>query len=138
MGIWSKLFGEPRRPRRRRRRARNLVELAEVPSEALTAVDRAQRAYQQFHSAEARVVDVVDIPDAPDAAWQLGRVIAIAYEPESPSRRKGTVYEHQFGDYGTVRFGKHKPRLLVSPDGRQLLIERDESDFRVTERGIVG
>ena len=82
------------------------------------------------------------IPDAPKAGWLLGKLIEIVYEPQNPSKRARTQYQHSFGDFGnpvkSFKWGKLKPLLIVSADGDQLLIVRGPSKFHVTERGIVG
>ena len=93
--------------------------------------------YQAFHGnppARTRRVHF----DVPKRAIKIGRLIALQYAPEPPSRLAGRRFEHEFGDYGTLRFGKHKPILAVSPGGKQLLVLNELSDYKFESRGIVG
>ncbi len=102
-----------------------------------------EESYRRFHDAEPKGWRKINVPELPERAWKLGRLVALVYEPESPSTKKGTAYEHQFPDTGNpikMAFGKKElPTLYSSEDGKQLLIVRKKSKYYIDpDRGIVG
>lgn len=93
--------------------------------------------YQVFHGNPPANVRRVRF-EVPKRAVKIGRLVSLQYAPESPSRLAGRQFEHAFGDYGTMRFGKHRPILAVSADGRQLIVLNELSNYKFESRGIVG
>ena len=91
--------------------------------------------YESFHGNPPANIRKVHIKD-PKRLVKIGRLKSLVYEPEAPSKRKGTHYEHAFGDYG-YKFKKgQEPILAVSEDGKQLFVV--EGKYIFGERGIVG
>jgi len=104
----------------------------------MSRLRRSEEAYRRFHNAEPRGWRKVDLPEPPEHAWKLGKLVALVYEPEEPSEKTGVQYEHEFGDGGILRFDRNKPTLYVSEDGRQIVIVRGKSRYRVDpDRGIM-
>ena len=67
---------------------------------------------------------------------KIGRLVSLIYRPEAPSKRANSHYDHKFGDYG-YKFKKgQEPLLVITQDGKQLLIIGGHYQFN--SRGIVG
>lgn len=89
-------------------------------------VKKAASLYERFSGHEAEVVGTVKIPNLPKVGVAIGKIAGIMYD----TVRDGNAekYIHKFKK-------KDAPTLVVSPDGKQLLLVGGHYDF--TERGIV-
>ena len=96
--------------------------------------------YRSFHGANPKNVRKVSLklPKKGEKLVKIGRLVEVVYIPESPSKRKGTAYQHSFGDTGESMMLPDKPILAVSADGKQLFILNDKSHPKFGGRGIVG
>lgn len=97
----------------------------------------AEAMYERFHESKPRRKRRVSVASPPGNGVALGKVVSIVYQPPGYSGKGSHLYEHKFGDTGD-RMLRQKPILVVSPDGKQLFIIKDDSRFVVNERGIVG
>lgn len=81
--------------------------------------------YEAFAGMAAESYRRIDLPNL-SALVEIGQVEAIAYR----AKRAGVLgrYLHEFG--------KHKPTLLITPDGKCALLI--EGQFEFTERGFEG
>jgi hypothetical protein len=102
------------------------VKRARTSQAAAGQVRRAARLYRDFSGHDAELVDRVPAPKVPKAALVVGSCDGVLYT----TKREGKVqrFIHRFT--GTAR-----PLLLVTPDGRQLLLYGGR--YRFTDRGIV-
>lgn len=95
--------------------------------------------YQKFHGNLPKNVRKVKIriPNRGEKLIKIGRLTAIQYRPEHPSRLKGQEYRHILGDMGT-RILPDKPLLATGADGKGLFIIDDGAKPMLTTRGIIG
>ena len=91
--------------------------------------------YEDFHGAAPKGTRKVHVKE-PKRLVKIGRLKSLVYQPDNPSKRKGTNFEHRFGDYGYKFKRGQEPILAVSDDGKQLFIVEGKYEF--DERGIVG
>jgi hypothetical protein len=89
-------------------------------------VRQAARLYEAFSGHDARTVDRVPAPPVPKVALVVGSCDGVLYT----TKRGGKVqrFIHRFR-------GQARPLLLVTPDGRRLLLYGGR--YRFTDRGIV-
>jgi len=89
-------------------------------------VRKAARLYERFSGHEAEVTERLTVKPLPKVAVDVGDLDAVMYT----TVRDGRVekYIHKFA-------ARDKPRLCVTPDGKQILIVGGHYTF--TERGIV-
>lgn len=94
--------------------------------------------YQAFHGNPPREVKRLQIrlPKRGERLIKIGKLSSLQYEPEPPSQRTGSRFEHEFGDYGYKFRRGQEPLLAVSADGKQLYILAGR--YRFSARGIVG
>lgn len=94
--------------------------------------------YQSFHgNPPSRLRKVkLPIPKEGERLLAIGRLISLVYLPYGSSQRKGTYFEHQFGDDGR-RIYPEKPILCTDSQGKHLYILPDKSGLYVNERGII-
>lgn len=83
----------------------------------------ARRAWEAFSGKPANRLTRAELRDI-KAAWELGKIHAIEYVASDNAK----LYRHDFG--------KNRPALGSSPDGKQLVILG--GGYRVTDRGIEG
>ena len=94
--------------------------------------------YSAFHGAQPKVLKVKFTPPKPgEKLTMIGRLKAVEYEPEPPSKRAGTRFRHESGDTGRQVLKDH-PILAVDKTGKQLYIINDKARPRFGKRGIVG
>lgn len=88
---------------------------------------KAAKLIQDFSGHKAKVLGSVPAPKIPKTAIAIGELLGVAYR----TKRDGVVenYFHKFNRR------KSRPLLVVSPDGKQLIIVGGQYNF--TERGIV-
>lgn len=86
---------------------------------------RAARLYQGFRERDVGRITRARLED-PRVAVHIGKLRALEYE--TTHGEKATLYRHDFAAWA-------RPELLVSPNGRQLLILPGNYSF--TARGIV-
>ena len=84
-----------------------------------------RKAYDAFHGAAPDGARMVSVPTPPLTVWELGRVLAVAYEATVDGKR--IKFEHPF-KAGSA------PYLAVSPNGRALFFAGGK--YLVTDRGI--
>lgn len=89
-------------------------------------VRRAASLYERFSGHEAEILGKVRIPALPKTGVAIGKCVGILYD----TVRDGVAekYIHKFAK-------KDAPILVVSPDGKQILLVGGRYTF--TERGIV-
>lgn len=94
--------------------------------------------YQAFHGANPKGLRRVHFqePKPGEQLIKIGVLEELVYSPEFPSKRRGSHFSHKFPDKGEGKWGKVKPILASSQDGKQLYILSGEYVFG--ERGIVG
>ena len=97
---------------------------------------KASELYQAFHGANPKVRRVRYVPPK-EPLVAIGYITDITYLPYGSSKRKGTAYQHLWGDTGS-KVLREKPILAVSQDGRNFYILRNRSSARFSERGIIG
>ena len=87
---------------------------------------KAARLFKRFTGHDPVQVGKIAVPSMPSEGVAIGFILDIAYE----TVRNGKVerYRHTFSKHA-------RPLLVVSPDGRQILMLGGA--FRFTERGIV-
>ena len=96
--------------------------------------------YQAFHGNPPVRERKVDLPVPKKGAklLKIGRLIAVEYEPEFPSKLKGIHYRHESGDTGRTIL-KNKPILATDEKGKALYIIPTSKKYpRMTGKGIVG
>jgi len=94
--------------------------------------------YQSFHGnppAKTRMVNL-PVPKKGQKLVKIGRLTHVTYNPELPSKRAGSHYEHAFGDTGT-KILPDKPILATDEGGKNLYIIPDKAKPRFTNRGII-
>lgn len=89
------------------------------------AIHAAIRLYRNFREVEPKRLTTVDL-DIPDAVAVIGHVEAIKYRTTHGGKTE--LYEHPFQEGS-------RPLLVVSSDGRQLLLLGGR--YKFTSRGIV-
>jgi hypothetical protein len=98
----------------------------------------AEQMFQRFHGVPPKSKKFIKLPRV-KRAMRIGKVESIAYIPDLRSRRGGVIWNHEFGDYGPLRpKSKKKPELLVSEDGKQLIIHNTSGFYFDPRLGIVG
>ena len=85
---------------------------------------RAKRLYKGFTGAAARTVRKINLPPPPQTVLAIGKVFGIMYQVAETGER----FRHEFQ-------GKARPSLLVSDDGRQVILRGGAYTF--TNRGFV-
>lgn len=87
--------------------------------------EEAKRGYEAFREESPEGAIMVSIPDPPKTVWELGRILAVAYE--TTIKGKKIRFKHDFKP-------SNAPHLAVSPNGRALFFAGGK--YRVTYRGI--
>jgi len=95
--------------------------------------------YESFHGSPPKGLRRVNLPVPPKGTKlvMIGRLSALEYIPEKPSKLANTVYRHRMGDMGSMIM-KKKPILASDAAGKNLYIIPDGAKTRMTERGIIG
>jgi len=95
--------------------------------------------YESFHGSPPKGLRKVNLPVPPKGSKlvMIGRLSALEYIPEKPSKLANTIYRHKLGDTGSMIM-KEKPILATDAAGKNLFIIPDKSSPKMTERGIVG
>lgn len=94
--------------------------------------------YQSFHGnppARLRKVNL-PIPKKGTRLIKIGRLTAIEYKPEHPSRLAGREFRHTLGDTGYAKLPE-KPLLVTDEKGENLYIIKDGAKTKFTHRGII-
>lgn len=87
-------------------------------------IQRAASLYKRFHGKEPTRVDIVDVEAPnPEVALVVGHVHGISYITPA-----GEKFFH--------KFGKSRPLLAVSSDGKQAYILK--GGYKFTDRGFIG
>ena len=101
--------------------------------------------YRRFHGTTPAKLVILPRPEwyqGSDVVVAMGTAEDISYAPDGvdpDSDRRGAVYTHQFGDYGS-RKTDERPLLVTDPDGESVYVMKaGQSKYKVSrERGIVG
>ena len=92
--------------------------------------------YQSFHGNSPKRIRKVRFELPKGRLVKVGRLIAVEYLPENPSKRKGAILRHRFGDTGAGMLPE-KPILCTDSKGRNLFILKDGAKTYFSGRGII-
>lgn len=96
--------------------------------------------YREFHETEPQELVEVEIEDYPKRGIVIGRLRSFVYESWKPSKRAGSLWEHEVGDLGSGKVGTEY-WVFTDEHGKGLFIAKVKGGDRypqLTSRGVVG
>ncbi|MDP2954256.1 MAG: hypothetical protein Q8O76_13195 [Chloroflexota bacterium] len=96
--------------------------------------------YREFHETDPQEAITMEIEDYPDKMIIIGKLCSFVYQSFKPSKRAGSLWEHEVGDLGSSNAGTEF-LVCAGPDGRGLFLVKVKGSDRypqLTSRGVVG